>query len=89
MCLCGHITVAQCSNKVKTCNPESFREGKMVLRFCLFFYVFDSLGKILDVEDVYYQEFSSTNFISNDNITTRQKKPPQEPRTVTLRISEG
>uniref|UniRef100_A0ABM5GNE3 non-specific serine/threonine protein kinase n=1 Tax=Pogona vitticeps TaxID=103695 RepID=A0ABM5GNE3_9SAUR len=49
-----------------------------------------SLGKILDVEDVYYQEFSSTNFISNDNnATTRQKKPPQEPRTVTLRISEG
>ncbi|XP_034985264.2 myosin-IIIa [Zootoca vivipara] len=50
----------------------------------------NSLGKILDVEDPYYQEFSSTDLISNDsNICTREKTPPTEPRTGTISVSEG
>ncbi|XP_062983926.1 myosin-IIIa [Elgaria multicarinata webbii] len=50
----------------------------------------NSLGKILDVEDPYYREFSSTDFISNDSKTSaREKKLPEEPRTATLKISEG
>ncbi|XP_061442672.1 myosin-IIIa isoform X2 [Rhineura floridana] len=49
----------------------------------------NSVGKILDVEDPYYQEFSSTDLISNDsNSSTRENKSPVEPRTATLRISE-
>nr|XP_028606832.1 LOW QUALITY PROTEIN: myosin-IIIa [Podarcis muralis] len=50
----------------------------------------NSLGKILDVEDPYYQEFSSTDLISNaSNTCTREKTPPTEPRTETLSVSEG
>nr|XP_008110604.1 PREDICTED: myosin-IIIa [Anolis carolinensis] len=50
----------------------------------------NSLGKILDVEDLYYQEFSPTDLISNDGHTsTRENKPPREPRTSILKISEG
>ncbi|KAH0627530.1 hypothetical protein JD844_003331 [Phrynosoma platyrhinos] len=49
-----------------------------------------SHGKILDVEDLYYQEFSPTDLISNDGKTsTREKKPPRESRTSILRINEG
>ncbi|XP_042332773.1 myosin-IIIa isoform X3 [Sceloporus undulatus] len=49
-----------------------------------------SLGKILDVEDLYYQELSPTDLISNDgNTSTREKKAPRESRTAILKISEG
>uniref|UniRef100_A0A8D2Q8J2 non-specific serine/threonine protein kinase n=1 Tax=Varanus komodoensis TaxID=61221 RepID=A0A8D2Q8J2_VARKO len=50
----------------------------------------NSLGKILDVEDPYYQEFLSTSFISNDSHTSpKEKKPPDQPRNATLKINEG
>uniref|UniRef100_A0A8D0CEE8 non-specific serine/threonine protein kinase n=1 Tax=Salvator merianae TaxID=96440 RepID=A0A8D0CEE8_SALMN len=47
-----------------------------------FIYIsFYSSGKILDIEDPYYQEFSSTISIPGDNKSiTREKKPPLEPK---------
>ncbi|XP_063157989.1 myosin-IIIa [Candoia aspera] len=50
----------------------------------------NSLGKILNIEDRYYQEFSSTDFVSKDkNASTRGKKPLEDPRATTLRIGDG
>ncbi|KAJ6666746.1 hypothetical protein lerEdw1_020470, partial [Lerista edwardsae] len=50
----------------------------------------NSLAKVLDADDPYYQEFSPSDAISKDNRTsTREKKAPAESRTATLRVSEG
>ncbi|KAK9396158.1 myosin-IIIa [Crotalus adamanteus] len=50
----------------------------------------NSLGKILNIEDRYYQEFSSTDFVSKDrNASTRVKNLMQDPISATLRSSEG
>ncbi|XP_034616113.1 myosin-IIIa [Trachemys scripta elegans] len=50
----------------------------------------NSLGKVLDLEDFYYQEISSSDSISNDsNSSTREKRPPVELRDSSLTITEG
>ncbi|KAM6449879.1 myosin-IIIa-like [Liasis olivaceus] len=49
----------------------------------------NSLGKLLDIEDRYYQEFSSTDFVSKDrNASTRGKKTLEDSRAATLRIGD-
>ncbi|XP_032090939.1 myosin-IIIa [Thamnophis elegans] len=49
-----------------------------------------SLGKILNIEDRYYQEFTSTDFVSKDrNASTRGKNVLQDPISATLRSAEG
>ncbi|XP_013908126.1 PREDICTED: myosin-IIIa [Thamnophis sirtalis] len=49
-----------------------------------------SLGKILNIEDRYYQEFTSTDFVSKDrNASTRAKNLLQDPISATLRSAEG
>ncbi|XP_060540202.1 myosin-IIIa [Pantherophis guttatus] len=50
----------------------------------------NSLGRILNIEDRYYQEFSSTDFVSKDrNASTREKNLLQDPISATLRSAEG
>ncbi|XP_030406193.1 myosin-IIIa isoform X2 [Gopherus evgoodei] len=50
----------------------------------------NSLGKMLDLEDFYYQEISSSDSISNDsNSSRRKKRPPVELRDSSLNITEG
>ncbi|XP_074842384.1 myosin-IIIa [Carettochelys insculpta] len=50
----------------------------------------NSLGKVLDLEDYYYQEFSSSYSISNEsNSSTQEKKPPVELRDSSLITTEG
>ncbi|XP_075778654.1 myosin-IIIa isoform X2 [Pelodiscus sinensis] len=49
----------------------------------------NSLGKMLDLEDFYYQEISSSDSVSNDsNCSTREKRPPVELRDSSLLITE-
>ncbi|XP_054847463.1 myosin-IIIa [Eublepharis macularius] len=49
----------------------------------------NSLGKVLDADDCYYQEFSSIDSTSNDDNTSAREKPPTEPKSASLKVNEG
>ncbi|XP_060104316.1 myosin-IIIa [Heteronotia binoei] len=49
----------------------------------------NSLGKVLYVDDPYYQELSSFDSTSNDSNPSTRGNPPRDPKTATLRVNEG
>ncbi|XP_015269772.1 PREDICTED: myosin-IIIa [Gekko japonicus] len=49
----------------------------------------NSLGKVLDVDDPYYQELSSMDSTSNDSNSSTRGNPPRDPKSATLRVNEG
>ncbi|XP_077159533.1 myosin-IIIa isoform X2 [Paroedura picta] len=48
-----------------------------------------SLGKVLDVDDPYYQELSSVDSISNDSPASTRGNPSTAAKSATLRVNEG
>ncbi|XP_048367291.1 myosin-IIIa isoform X2 [Sphaerodactylus townsendi] len=49
----------------------------------------NSLGKVLDADDSYYQEFSSVDSSSNGGNTSTRENPPTVSRSSTLRVHKG
>uniref|UniRef100_A0ACB8FW17 Uncharacterized protein n=1 Tax=Sphaerodactylus townsendi TaxID=933632 RepID=A0ACB8FW17_9SAUR len=48
-----------------------------------------NLGKVLDADDSYYQEFSSVDSSSNGGNTSTRENPPTVSRSSTLRVHKG